>query len=218
MVNKPRITGNEDKYQTRQNKKSRKFYTCKPTIFKWKFISDYLQPGLLRFLRYLISMYAALWTTYYSFYTAYLQTCAQQTLLCLNAHQSEKPENLFCEPQLSVFTSLHNNFYLSNLQLAFILFFSFANVLSIKVKRSKTTPVTSYGGLQCCYMSWIPQVKSSQATLQLTVGQSVYVLVSRPIWDFWPEIFFFFKLQSCLIWGALSDERSGLSFVSLLSL
>jgi hypothetical protein len=25
--------------------------------------------------------------------------------------------------------------------------------------------------------------------------------------------FFFLKLQSCLIWGALSDERSGLSFV-----
>jgi hypothetical protein len=35
--------------------------------------------------------------------------------------------------------------------------------------------------------------------------------VSSPIWDFCPEIFlsffFFFKLQSCLIWGALSDER-----------
>jgi hypothetical protein len=65
-------------------------------------------------------------------------------------------------------------------------------------------------------------VKSSQVTLQLTVSQSVsqYVLVSSPIWDFWPEIFFFvffaWKLQSCLIWGALSDERSGLSFVSLL--
>jgi hypothetical protein len=30
-------------------------------------------------------------------------------------------------------------------------------------------------------------------------------------------LFFFFKLQSCLNWGALSDERSGLSFVSLQS-
>jgi hypothetical protein len=49
---------------------------------------------------------------------------------------------------------------------------------------------------------------------------SRYVLVSCPIWDFWPEIYFFFflNLQSCLIWGALSDERSGLSFVSLLSI
>jgi hypothetical protein len=45
---------------------------------------------------------------------------------------------------------------------------------------------------------------------------SQYVLVSSTIWDFWPD-FFFFKLQPCLIWGALSDERSGLSFVSLQS-
>jgi hypothetical protein len=50
---------------------------------------------------------------------------------------------------------------------------------------------------------------------------SQYVLVSSPISDFWPEIFCCcccWKLQSCLIWGALSDERSGLSFVSLLSI
>jgi hypothetical protein len=38
---------------------------------------------------------------------------------------------------------------------------------------------------------------------------SQFVLVSSPIWDFWPEIFFFSKLQSCLNWGALSDERRG---------
>jgi hypothetical protein len=46
---------------------------------------------------------------------------------------------------------------------------------------------------------------------------SQFVLGLSPIWDFWPEIYFFFKLQSCLNWGALSDERSGLSFVSLQS-
>jgi hypothetical protein len=57
-----------------------------------------------------------------------------------------------------------------------------------------------------------------KVTLQLTVGRSVsqYVLVSSPIWNFWPEILFFFsKLLSCLFWGALSEERSGLSYVSL---
>jgi hypothetical protein len=44
-----------------------------------------------------------------------------------------------------------------------------------------------------------------------------YVLVSSPIWDFWPKIFFFFffKVTVLSFWGALSDERSGLSFVSL---
>jgi hypothetical protein len=42
---------------------------------------------------------------------------------------------------------------------------------------------------------------------------SQYALVSSPIWDFWPEIFFFFcfKVTVLSLWGALSDERSGLS-------
>jgi hypothetical protein len=44
---------------------------------------------------------------------------------------------------------------------------------------------------------------------------SQFVLVSSPIWDFWPEIFFFFKVSVLSFGGALSDERSGLSFVSL---
>jgi hypothetical protein len=48
---------------------------------------------------------------------------------------------------------------------------------------------------------------------------SQYVLVSSPIWDFWPEIFFFFfKFTVLSFGGALSDERSGLSVVSLLSI
>jgi hypothetical protein len=47
---------------------------------------------------------------------------------------------------------------------------------------------------------------------------SQYVLVSSPIWDFWPEIisffffFFFWKVTVLSFGGALSDERSGLSF------
>jgi hypothetical protein len=54
-----------------------------------------------------------------------------------------------------------------------------------------------------------------------TDGQSVSMSWCRAqIWDFWPEIifvyfYFFWKLQSCHFWGALSDERSGLSCVSL---
>jgi hypothetical protein len=60
-------------------------------------------------------------------------------------------------------------------------------------------------------------VKSSQVTLQLTVSQSVCLGVEPNLGLLTSDIFFL-KLQSCLIWGALSDERSGLSFVSLLSL
>jgi hypothetical protein len=59
-------------------------------------------------------------------------------------------------------------------------------------------------------------VKSSQVTLQLTVRQSVCLGVEPNLGLLTRDIFF--KLQSCLIWGALSDERPGLSFVSLLSL
>jgi hypothetical protein len=55
-------------------------------------------------------------------------------------------------------------------------------------------------------------------TLQLTVSQSVGLGVEPNLGLLTRDIFFFFlNLQSCLIWGALSDERSGLSFVSLQS-
>jgi hypothetical protein len=56
-----------------------------------------------------------------------------------------------------------------------------------------------------------------RVTLQLTVSQSVCLGVEPNLGLLTRDIFFF-KLQSCLIWGALSDERSGLSFVSRLSL
>jgi hypothetical protein len=61
------------------------------------------------------------------------------------------------------------------------------------------------------------QVRSGQVRLQLTVSQSVCLgvephlgLMTRYLFIY----FFLWKLQSCQFWGALSDERSGLSFVS----
>jgi hypothetical protein len=63
-----------------------------------------------------------------------------------------------------------------------------------------------------------PQVRVRvrvRVTLQLTVSQSVCLGVEPNLGLLTRD--FFFKLQSCLIWGALSDERSGLSFVSLQS-
>jgi hypothetical protein len=61
------------------------------------------------------------------------------------------------------------------------------------------------------------QSQSYFATDSQSVSQ--YVLVSSPIWDFWPEIisFSFLKITVLSFGGALSDERSGLSFVSLQS-
>jgi hypothetical protein len=50
----------------------------------------------------------------------------------------------------------------------------------------------------------------------MTDGQSVsqYVLVSSPLWNLWPDIIFCLKVAVLSLWGALSDERSGLFPVS----
>jgi hypothetical protein len=64
-----------------------------------------------------------------------------------------------------------------------------------------------------------PVPRSSQVkvkvTLRLTVSQSVCLGVEPKYGTFDQSFFFFWKLQSCHFWGALSDERSGLSCVNL---
>jgi hypothetical protein len=56
-----------------------------------------------------------------------------------------------------------------------------------------------------------------RVTLQLTLSQSVCLGVEPNLELLTRDFLFVWKLQSCLIWGALSDERSGLSFASLQS-
>jgi hypothetical protein len=70
------------------------------------------------------------------------------------------------------------------------------------------------------WLNWpkkFSQSKSKSHYDQRSVSQ--YVLVLSRIWDFWPETFFFVfcfsKVTVLSLWGVLSDERSGLSFVSL---
>jgi hypothetical protein len=43
---------------------------------------------------------------------------------------------------------------------------------------------------------------------------SQYVLVSSSLWELWPDIIFCLKFAVLSLWGALTDERSGLSPVS----
>jgi hypothetical protein len=43
---------------------------------------------------------------------------------------------------------------------------------------------------------------------------SQYVVVSSSLWNLWPDIIFCLKVAVLSLWGALSDERSGLSSVS----
>jgi hypothetical protein len=58
---------------------------------------------------------------------------------------------------------------------------------------------------------------SVNVTLQLTVSQSVSMSWCRAQSGTFDQRFFF-KVTVLSFWGALSDERSGLSFVSLLSM
>jgi hypothetical protein len=56
-----------------------------------------------------------------------------------------------------------------------------------------------------------------RVTLQLTVSQSVHLGVEPDLGLLTRDIFFFWKVTVLSFGGALSDERSGLSFVSLQS-
>jgi hypothetical protein len=54
---------------------------------------------------------------------------------------------------------------------------------------------------------------SSQSQV-MTYGQSVSMSWCRPLWNLWTDIIFCLKVAVLSLWGALSDERSGLPPVS----
>jgi hypothetical protein len=73
---------------------------------------------------------------------------------------------------------------------------------------------------QYVLVSGTPQVKSKSKSFYDWQSVNQYVLVSSPLWDMWPDAVFLWKvsiwrLLSYILLGALSDEMSGLSFVSL---
>jgi hypothetical protein len=51
-----------------------------------------------------------------------------------------------------------------------------------------------------------------KVTLRLTVSQSVSLGV-EPIWGSWPDIYYSLTITVLFLWGALSDDRTGLFFV-----
>jgi hypothetical protein len=63
-----------------------------------------------------------------------------------------------------------------------------------------------------------PPVKVKvKVALRLTVSQSVSQSWCRtPIWGSWPDIYCCLTVSAFLLWGALSDERTGLSFVRVI--
>jgi hypothetical protein len=57
---------------------------------------------------------------------------------------------------------------------------------------------------------WFSKVKVKiKVMLRQTISQ--YVLVSSSLWNLWPDIIFCLKVAVLSLWGAPSDERSGLS-------
>jgi hypothetical protein len=60
---------------------------------------------------------------------------------------------------------------------------------------------------------WIVSSSQSQSHIA-TDGQSVLVL--SPIWSSRPDMYYCLTVTVLLLWGALSDERTGLSFVRVI--
>jgi hypothetical protein len=87
------------------------------------------------------------------------------------------------------------------------------------IKRYTAVSCLSRKLLLFCYRQQVTRCYQSQSQSQshshiATDGQSVCLGVEPKSGTF-DQRFFFSKLLSCLFWGALSDERSGLSCVSL---
>jgi hypothetical protein len=59
---------------------------------------------------------------------------------------------------------------------------------------------------------FVPKSKSKSHCDWRSVNQ--YVLVSSPIWGSWPDIYYSLTVKVLFLWGTLSDERTGLSFVA----
>jgi hypothetical protein len=78
---------------------------------------------------------------------------------------------------------------------------------------------THPGTSELNYKFFLVKSKSKSHCDWRSVGQSVSqsvsqsVLVSSPIWGPWPDIYFCLTVTFLFPWGALSDERTGLSFV-----
>jgi hypothetical protein len=85
---------------------------------------------------------------------------------------------------------------------------------------------SSYSVSSNCLWPQIPASRSSEwlrcisSLTETQKSKSYYdwrsvsqdVLVSSPLWNLWPDIIFFcLKVAVLSLWGALSDERSGLS-------
>jgi hypothetical protein len=78
-----------------------------------------------------------------------------------------------------------------------------------------------------CVESWMRSracldVVKKRASLFLSGLQSRpsnptdWVLVSSPMWGSWPNIYYCLAVMVLSLWGALSDERMGLSFVRVI--
>jgi hypothetical protein len=64
-----------------------------------------------------------------------------------------------------------------------------------------------------CLFSSLSVIKSKSKSHCEWRSVSHYVLVSSPIWVPWPDIYFCLIVTFLFPWGALSDERTGLSLV-----
>jgi hypothetical protein len=70
-----------------------------------------------------------------------------------------------------------------------------------------------HGLTHVCLMSK-SKSKSKSKSCYYWRSVSQYVLGSSSLWNLWPDIIFYLKVAVLCLWGALSDERAGLSLVN----
>jgi hypothetical protein len=76
---------------------------------------------------------------------------------------------------------------------------------------SSASVLTFLSAGDCPITNTLSKSKSKLRYDRWSVGQSVLVC-QAPIWGLWPDFYYCQTVAGLLMWGALSDERTGLSF------
>jgi hypothetical protein len=100
----------------------------------------------------------------------------------------------------------------SSFQVLILFFPLFCNCQLISIPSSYPGRLASRNSTRLLYL--VASEVKVKVTLQLTVSQSFSQqdMVSSPIWDSWPDIYYCLTVTVSFLWGALSDEKTGLSF------
>jgi hypothetical protein len=129
-------------------------------------------------------------------------------LLTTHTHDSEL--------HVTTALSLISTFYKSLLQTLNLLLAAVSS-LEVPWQRLLTVEILQLHALK--FFVYRPQYRPAYSTqikvkitLRLTVSQSVSHGVEPPTWGSWPNIYYCLTITVLLLWGALSEENTGLTY------